>query len=127
MYCTMFNIYGVPQKQFSAFYAYDALRRERNEVAVTALGNTEGVYTLAAGNGDSACIGVAQYRGPWKSYDFDIRGLDANAEYVVERYLTDDKRNYELISREEGKPSQLSFRQYLKENSVFVMKIRKKA
>ena len=56
-----------------------------------------------------------------------MRGLDENATYIVERYLTDDKRNYERISIEEGKPSALSFRQYLKENSVFVMKIRKKS
>ena len=127
VYCTMFNIYGVPQKQFSAFYAYDALREEKTEVAVTSLGNTDGVYTMAAGTADSACIGIAQYRGTWKSYDLDVRGLDENATYIVERYLTDDKRNYERISIEEGKPSALSFRQYLKENSVFVMKIRKKA
>jgi hypothetical protein len=127
VYCTMFNIYGVPQKQFSAFYAYDALRQEKTEVSVTSLGNTDGVYAMAAGNADSACIGIAQYRGAWKSYDLDMKGLDENATYVVERYLTDDKRSYECISTEEGKPSALSFRQYLKENSVFVMKIRKKS
>lgn len=123
MYCTMFNIYGVPQKQFDAFYAYDALREGKNEVFVS--GESDGVYVMASGDGDYACIAVSQYRGAWTNYDFDVKGLDADASYAVEYHLTDDRRHFEIVAEEKGKGKNLSFGRYLKENSVLVIKIRK--
>ena len=126
MYCTMFNIYGVPQKQFDAFYAYDALREGKTEVRVFSERQPKGVYVLASASGDYACIAVSQYRGAWRNYHFEVRGLDENAVYTAESYLTDDKRSFELVCAEEGTPKELSFGRYLKENSVLVIKIQKK-
>ena len=123
MYCTMFNIYGVPQKQFGAFYAYDALREGKNEVCVS--GKKDGVYVMASGDGDYACVSVAQYRGEWTNYDFEMKGLDTDADYTAEYYLTDDRHHFELVKTDCGKGKVLSFGKYLKENSVLTIKIRK--
>ena len=126
MYCTMFNIFGVPQKQFDAFYAYDALREGKTAVSVIPERESRGVYALASACGDYACIAVAQYRGAWRNYRFRVRGLDENAVYTAEYYLTDDRHSFDLVKTEENKPNDLSFGRYLKENSVMVIKIRKK-
>ncbi|MBQ9748569.1 MAG: hypothetical protein IJV98_07280 [Clostridia bacterium] len=126
MYCTMFNIYGVPQKQFSAFYAYDALREGGTEVTLVKGEHTDGVYAMASGDRNALYIAVSQYRGAWRSYRFEILGLDPDAEYIAERYLTDDMRDFSPVGTQEGRPEALSLRPYLKANSVFVMKIRKK-
>ena len=126
MYCTMFNIYGVPQKQFAAFYAYDALREGRTEVLVSSECPQKGVYVLASAHEDYACIAAAQYRGAWKNYNFEVRGLDENAVYTAEYYLTDDKRSFALVRTDEDTAKNLSFGRYLKENSILVIKIRKK-
>ena len=126
MYCTMFNIYGVPQKQFDAFYAYDALREGKTEVRVSSERQPKGVYVLASATEDYACIAVSQYRGAWRNYHFEVCGLDEDAVYTAEYYLTDDKRSFELVRTDEGTPKELSFGRYLKENSVLVIKIRKK-
>lgn len=126
MYCTMFNIYGVPQKQFDAFYAYDALREGKTQVSVSSGTNPKGVYVLASASEDYACIAVSQYRGAWKNYYFDVKGLDENAVYTAEYYLTDDRNSFALVRTDEGTAKNLSFGRYLKENSILVIKIRKK-
>ena len=127
MYCTMFNIYGVPQKQFDAFYAYDALRACKNEVMLEMGESTDGVYAMAAGDEDAACIAVSQYRGAWRNYHMAITGLCEDAEYIAECYLTDDKHHFALMDTKIGKPSALSLGKYLKANTILVWKIRKKA
>ena len=127
MYCTMFNIYGVPQKQFDAFYAYDALREGKHEVALTRGEGLEGVYAMASGDENYACIAVSQYRGAWRNYHIALSGLDADAEYLAEAYLTDDKHHFALVDTKMGKPSALSLGKYLKANTILVWKIRKKA
>ena len=126
MYCTMFNIYGVPQKQFDAFYAYDALREGKTQVSVSSGTNPKGVYVLASASEDYACIAVSQYRGAWKNYYFDVKGLDENAVYTAEYYLTDDRNSFALVRTDEDTAKNLSFGRYLKENSILVIKIRKK-
>ncbi len=126
MYCTMFNIYGVPQKQFDAFYAYDALREGKTEVAVSSERKQKGVYVLASAHEDYACIAVSQYRGAWKNYNFEVRGLDEEAVYTAEYYLSDDRHSFALVGTDEDTAKKLSFGRYLKENSVLVIKIRKK-
>lgn len=127
MYCTMFNIYGVPQKQFDAFYAYDALRACKNEVMLEMGAGTDGVYAMAGGDEDAACIAVSQYRGAWRNYHMAITGLCEDAKYIAECYLTDDKHHFALVDTKIGKPSALSLGKYLKANTILVWKIRKKA
>jgi hypothetical protein len=125
MYCTMFNIYGVPQKQFSAFYAYDALRQGKTEVAVTEHSSHPGVYVMASFCGDYACIAIAQYRGAWKNYNLEIKGLEDDSLYTAEYYLTDDRHHFDLIQTQENTGKTLACGRYLKGNSVLVIKIRK--
>ncbi len=125
MYCTMFNIYGVPQKQFDAFYAYDALREGKMEVALTKGEGLDGVYAAASRDGDYASVVVSQYRGAWRSYSFAFEGLCAESDYEVDIYLTDDKRSMEKIDKKTGKGNTLSLREYLKASSILVLKIKK--
>ena len=125
MYCTMFNIYGVPQKQFGAFYAYDALRQGKTEASVTETGTHPGVYVMASADGDYACIAISQYRGAWKNYNLEIKGLEEDSLYTAEYYLTDDRHHFELVHTQENTGKAISCGRYLKENSILVIKIRK--
>jgi hypothetical protein len=123
----MFNIYGVPQKQFGAFYAYDALRKGKNEVRVNENGAHPGVYVMASACEDYACVVISQYRGAWKNYNLELTGLEADAEYTAEYYLTDDRHDFELVQTCKNKGNAISCGKYLKENSILVIKIRKNA
>jgi hypothetical protein len=123
VYCTMFNIYGVPQKQFTAFYAFDALRACGTEVKTDVL--ADGVYAAAASGEGEYAVCVAQYRGSWKTYSLRVCGLCENEVYTAESYITDDKRNFELVRVQTGTPAEIDFSQYLKSGSIFVMKLKK--
>ena len=123
VYCTMFNIYGVPQKQFTAFYAFDALRACGTEVKTDVL--ADGVYAAAASGEGEYAVCVAQYRGSWKTYSLCVCGLCENEVYTAESYITDDKRNFELVRVQTGTPGEIDFSQYLKSGSIFVMKLKK--
>ncbi|MBQ7290769.1 MAG: hypothetical protein IJW76_03470 [Clostridia bacterium] len=123
VYCTMFNIYGVPQKQFTAFYAFDALRACGTEVKTDVL--ADGVYAAAASREGEYAVCVAQYRGSWKTYSLCVCGLCENEVYTAESYITDDKRNFELVRVQTGTPGEIDFSQYLKSGSIFVMKLKK--
>ena len=123
VYCTMFNIYGVPQKQFTAFYAFDALRECRDAVATEVL--CDGVWAQGAGNEEKCAFSVSQYSGAWKTYRVDVAGLCESEEYTAEAYVTDDKRSFELVRSQNGKPSELDFSYYLKSGSILTVKVAK--
>lgn len=123
VYCTMFNIYGVPQKQFTAFYAFDALR-ECGTAAKTDVA-CEGVYAQCAGDAEKCAVAFAQYRGEDKNYSFQVNGLCDDAEYTAETYITDESRNFTLVRVNKGRPSELDFSYYLKKGSLIALKINK--
>ena len=123
VYCTMFNIYGVPQKQFSAFYAFGALRE--CGTAVKTESYCKGVYALGAGDAEKCAVALAQYRGEEKTYRLRLDGLCEYAEYTAEAYITDGSRNYELVRVQKGTPCELDFSADLKRGSVLVLKISK--
>ena len=52
--------------------------------------------------------------------------MEKDSVYTVEYYLTDDRHSMDLVRTDENTPDQLTFGKYLKENSILVMKIRKK-
>jgi hypothetical protein len=121
VYCTMFNIYGVPQKQFTAFYAFDALRRCGEQVWTDVA--CEGVYAVSAGNSECCAIAIAQYRGAWRTYGIDVSGLHTESEYIAEFYVTDDLRFFELVEAVKGKPSEIRLSRYIKSGSILLIKL----
>lgn len=123
VYCTMFNIYGVPQKQFTAFYAFDALRECGTAVKTDVA--CEGVYAQCAGDAEKCAVAFAQYRGEDKNYSFQVNGLCDDAEYTAETYITDESRNFTLVRVNKGRPSELDFSYYLKKGSLIALKINK--
>jgi hypothetical protein len=123
VYCTMFNIYGVPQKQFSAFYAFDALRECGHSVKTEASG--AGIFAQAAGNAEKCAVAIAQYRGEEKNYSISLNGLCEDFDYTAEIYITDENRNFALAGVQKGKPHELEFSYYLKRGSILALKINK--
>lgn len=123
VYCTVFNIYGVPQKQFTAFYAFDALRALGREVQCDV--ECDGVYAAAAGDSCECAVAVSQYRGAWRTYKANISGICEDAEYIAEFYLTDDTHSFELVDTVRCKSAEIGLSRYLKSGSVLLIKLKK--
>ena len=84
-----------------------------------------GVYAMASASDDYACIAVAQYRGAWKNYSFEVKGLDDDAVYTAEFCLTDDRHHFETVDTMKVRGRDLALGKYLKGNSILVIKIQK--
>ena len=92
---------------------------------MTEHGAHPGVYVMASACEDYACVAISQYRGAWKNYTVELKGLEADSVYTAEFYLTDDRRNFELVHTQEKAGKEISLGRYLKGNSILVIKIRK--
>ena len=124
VYCTMFNIYGVPQKQFDAFYAFDALRTLGTEVKSEAL--CQGVYVASAGDENECAVAISQYRGEWRTYGIEVSSLCQNCEYSAEFYLTDDRHKFDLVDEQCATADKLKLSRYIKSDSILLIKLKKR-
>ncbi len=85
-FCSIFDRYGYPEKQYYAFVMYRELYERQRRVPVEGAG--DGIYALAAGNADSISILVTSFRAAADMHLL-ITGLDTDARYRQRRYLTD--------------------------------------
>ncbi|MEI8196028.1 MAG: hypothetical protein WCI73_08980 [Phycisphaerae bacterium] len=95
--CGLFDVYGVPQKTFSAFRAFKTMLSYPERVQVE-LGTESGVSCLAAidrAKGNAAVL-IAKYGGQRATNRFELRGLPAGLA-VREIRILDRDRNLENI------------------------------
>ncbi|NLL83744.1 MAG: hypothetical protein GX230_05810 [Lentisphaerae bacterium] len=93
-YCTMFDRYGYPEKQFYAFVKFRELYERQRRVAVSK--TTDGVYALAAGDGKSLAVLVTSFDSA-AEITLKFSGLQDGAKYRCRRYLTDIDHCHELF------------------------------
>lgn len=123
IFCTIFNAYGVPQKPFDAFLAFNEIRKMGNQVEATV--TERGVYALASAKDNEICALIAQYTGLNVNYEISVDGLVEGAEYRLEKILTDATRNSETVFTQVGKPSELAFKTYMQAASFMLIKLTK--
>ena len=119
-FCTIFDRYGLPTKQF---YAFDAFNRligcgEKAELSCDA----PGVYALAASGGVKAGILAVNWDGQTDSYRTEIKGLDPDGTYLYELFVLDAYSDLEKIYEKTGKISELPDSIYLHSNSAAFVK-----
>ncbi|MCL1794457.1 MAG: hypothetical protein FWG34_11380 [Oscillospiraceae bacterium] len=98
IFCTIFDRYGQPTKQYHAFEAFNKMKQ--TGVRVHAKSDSENIYIAAAASGDNRniCILIANNGSRNGFYRYEIEGLQENAEYACEIYLTDKHRAFEKFS-----------------------------
>lgn len=85
-YCTIFDRYGYPEKQFYAFVMYRELYERQRRLATSQTAN--GLYALAAGECDSCALLLTSFRTP-TDLRLAFRGMTPGATYRCRRYVTD--------------------------------------
>ena len=105
MYCTVFNIYGVPQKQYDAFLCFKELRKLGT--AVQADCADEGVYVAAATDGADVVVAISSYFGAPGFRRLKIAGHYEDAVYTLTRRVCDAERSLESVQTQTGIPSEL--------------------
>jgi len=119
LFCTIFDRFGLPTKQFYAFDAFNRLKEcgERAE----SICNAPGVYTLATTSKDKVGILLANWEGKTAEYPCEITGLDPEAEYLYEIFLLDDTMTLEKEKEIKSKPADLPKDVFLHVHSVVLI------
>ena len=116
LFCTIFDRFGLPTKQFYAFDAFNRLKEcgERAELIC----EIPGVYGLATASDGKTGILLANWEGRTAEYPCEIAGLDAETEYMYELYLLDEALNLEKEKEIRGQPNDLPGTIFLHNRSV---------
>jgi len=121
IFCTIFDRYGVPSKQYYAFDAFNKLIQAGERVKTEC--GIGGVYAAAADAGDERiCVLIANTGGGAGFYQLEFEGLQDGAEYACEIYLTDKYRTFDKAGESDNIPKAV----YLYRDSLALIDIRKK-
>ncbi|MCU6710226.1 hypothetical protein M6D81_16120 [Paenibacillus sp. J5C_2022] len=96
LFCGLFDYYGVPQKSFYAFHAFDKLLRHDVRLACTIGKASDGASCLAGrgGNGDIAVL-ISHFREEEAEYTVNIAGEGVVPEDRFTIYRIDAERSFE--------------------------------
>lgn len=123
MYCTFFNVYGVPQKQYDAFLIWNELRKLGNVIKTEPDGEGDGTYAVAAEKDGALCIAVSRYAKSADEVTFEFSGLDKNKQYEAVT-VTYDERHGEICSKPESVCGKIDV--HIAGESVLIVKISEK-
>jgi len=116
LFCTIFDRFGLPTKQFYTFAAFNSLKQCGERASLTC--GIPGVYALAAASDGVAGVMAANWEGRTQSYPCEVSGLDPEAGYRYELFLLDDAYNLDKVIEKTGKIGDLPSDIYLHSHSV---------
>jgi len=92
---TIFDRYGIPTKQYYAFDAFNKVKQTGERIKTTC--DMKDIYATAAASRDNEkiCILIANNNANTGFYQYSIEGLQNNAKYMYEIYLTDKFRVFD--------------------------------
>lgn len=98
IFCTIFDRYGVPTKQYYAFDAFNRVKQTGGRVKTEC--DVGDVYITASASQDDEkfCILIANNDNQNGFYQYEIEGLRDDAEYLCETYVTDKYRLFDKVS-----------------------------
>ncbi|MCL2772224.1 MAG: hypothetical protein FWD71_02645 [Oscillospiraceae bacterium] len=123
---TIFDRYGVPTKQYYAFDAFNKVKQTGERVQTEC--DVGDVYVAAAAshNNEKICILIANNNNQNGFYQYDIEGLQENAEYLYEVYLTDKYRVFDKVDEKICTSSDIPKSVYLYQHSFALVCFTKK-
>ncbi len=119
LFCGLFDYYGVPQKTYHAFEAFNRLAQYPNKVELTLAEEAQGLYSCATVNDDGeAAVLISNYSGRTRFYELELKGLQQQSN--SELYILDRERNLQREDLEWKEPGRLSL--LLPKRSVVLLK-----
>jgi hypothetical protein len=125
IFCTIFDRYGVPTKQYYAFDAFNKLKETGDRVK-TECGACD-LYLSAAASEDAGEIAVliANEKADTGHFKYEIEGLDSgeNARYKYELFILDKYRAFEKIDERTCAAAELPKSVFLYRHSFALIKL----
>jgi len=100
LYCGLFDYYGVPQKTFYAFKAFNELLKHSERVQVDKGTETTNIYCLAATDrtNNTGAILISNFEGKEQYYSMEIKNLIAERGAHYQLNLLDQDHDLQEIS-----------------------------
>ena len=123
---TIFDRYGLPTKQYYAFDSFNKVKQTGERVYTEC--DVNDIYLTAAISQDNGkiCILIANNNSYTGFYQYAIDGLQENAEYIYEMYLTDKRRESEKVDEKICTSANMPTSVYLYQHSFALICITKK-
>ncbi len=123
-WCGVFDFFGVPQKTFYTFKAFNTLYRLGTEVETICpkFENSKYTYALAATDGNKTNILLSRHLGESEFVDVEIKGL-RDGKKKAEIYLLNDENDLAKIRTEIYNGNDVVQTLYLERNSVILIEI----
>ena len=100
---SLFNVYGVPQKNYYAFKAFKMLYDCPQRISVEISSEINGLY-CCCGTDDKrmeAAVLISNFHAESREYTMDFDNLPLACTYSCKTYLLDKERNLEFVNSEE--------------------------
>ncbi|HEY3342843.1 MAG TPA: hypothetical protein VGK81_12525, partial [Anaerolineae bacterium] len=123
-YWSLFDVYGVPQKNYYAFKAFRELLNTPQRVSVTIDAPAGGLYALAGAepSRQEAAILVSNFDGASREYELSICHLPCERG-ICRIYRLDGEHDLEMLQAQEWRGENLNLRVYLARHSVTLIKL----
>ncbi len=101
-YWSLFNLYGVPQKNYYAFKAFRMLYDDPQRVSVDISSGIKGLYCCCGidDNGKEASILISNFNAESREYTIDFSNLLLEGSFTCRTYLLDNEHNLQLVDSE---------------------------
>ena len=127
IFCTIFDRYGNPTKQYYAFDAFNRLKQTGERVKTEC--DLRDVYIAAAASkdGDQISVLIANNNANTGHFKYTLEGLEATDDdrYLYELYLLDRYREFEKITEKTCAPSEIPDSAFLYQHSFALIKLTK--
>jgi len=116
LFCTIFDRYGVPTKQYYAFDAFNRAKLCGERAALFT--DIPGIYALATASDNAAGILIANWEGQTGAIPLQVSGLNPDSQYRYELFQLDQTSDLQKQLDTTAKPAQLPANVFLQANSV---------
>ena len=123
-YWSLFDVYGVPQKNYYAFKAFRELMNTPERVSVTFDTPVDGLYALAGTDPSrqEAAILLSNFDAESREYELCFEHLPRE-KGIMHIYRLDKAHNLELVQAQEWRGEEARFHVYLDRHSVTLIKL----
>ncbi|WP_159457742.1 GH39 family glycosyl hydrolase [Virgibacillus dakarensis] len=123
-FCGLFNYYGVPQKTFYAFEAFQHLCQFPLRIDTAVDNSINGIYCCGGKNEqDEVAILISNFRGQGRLYSIKMENFIDDSNRVCQKYMLDDNYDLELVHTCKASQIKDDMEIFIPTNSTVLLKI----
>jgi Glycosyl hydrolases family 39. len=123
---SMFNVYGVPQKAYYAFKAFNRLYMHPERVSAVVASEIDGLYCCAGYDSkiSEGVLLVSNFNAECREYSFKIKNPAGAESCLINTYKLDKRHNLEIVDSRKFSGMEIELFRHIPEQTVLLFEIR---